>query len=131
MKTKEENLERAALLATMIIQSTSVAVLFLRDYQAVLNDLGRDTRHEAKRMVTNNAEKAISLMVSLEKIEKSMIKTITSVNEEHEDHFLNDVGFMYNLMISAYEMCHDSEQRRDSILKKINTAYKTKLKEIR
>lgn len=131
MRTKEENFERAEITASMIIQATSVAVLLLKDYECIMNQLGYQTKQITKKMVTVNAEKAAILMTNLMRIEKNMIKTITVNDKDNEDHFLNDVGFMYNLILSSYEMCYDSEQRRESILKKINTAYKTKLKEIR
>ena len=128
MNTNEEKIEKAKLYATMVMQTTSLAELFLKDYERILLGLIFSTKRDVKQKVSMNAEKAAQLGIGLRTIEK----TLTGImNDAQHDSFLDDVGFLHNLIISSYEMCFDSEQRRESILKKINTAYKQKLKTIR
>lgn len=126
--TNEEKIEKAKLYATMVMQTTSLAELFLKDYERILLDLRFSTKQDVKQKVSMNAEKASQLGTGLRTIEKALTGIM---NEAQHDSFLDDVGFLHNLIISSYEMCYDSEPRRAKILEKINGAYKTKLKEIR
>ena len=72
MNTNEEKIEKAKLYATMVMQTTSLAELFLKDYERILLGLRFSTKRDVKQKVSMNAEKAAQLGIGLRTIEKTL-----------------------------------------------------------
>jgi len=124
MNPQEVKIEtKAKYLATLILQSTSLADLFLRDYSHEVNKLHQSVNGSAKFRVKNNLELAKKLSNSISSIECDLNKKI---NDKQEDHFLDDVGFLYKLIVLVYSQVGDSDLRRSKVLKLIENAYKDK-----
>ena len=118
------NLERAKYFATLVLHCTSLAELFLKDYEAELYKQGSESRHAIKMQIKQNAEKAEMLRLKLKSIEQ---KLFGKLSEKQEDCFFEDTGFLHNVLLSAIDRAGDSEMRREQILKKIKSSYKSQL----
>lgn len=103
------NFERAKYLATLVLQCTSLAELYLKDYEADLRKQGYETRQLAKKMILDNAQKAKSLRLQLKRVEN---KLTDKISEQQEDGFLEDVGFLHNMLLLLIDRCGDNEEKR-------------------
>ena len=118
------NLDKAKYFATLVLHCTSMAELFLKDYEAELYKQGSQSRQAIKMQINNNARQAEMLRLNLKKIEQMLFGKLT---EEQEDFFLDDTGFLHNVLLTAIDRCGDSELRRTGMLKKMKSAYKSML----
>ena len=118
------NLERAKYFATLVLHCTSLAELFLKDYEAELYKQGSESRHAIKMQIKQNAKQAEMLRLNLKSIEQ---KLFGKLSEEQEDCFFEDTGFLHNVLLTAIDRCGDSELRRTGMLKKMKSAYKSAL----
>lgn len=118
------NLDKAKYFATLVLHCTSMAELFLKDYEAELYKQGSQSRQAIKMQINNNARQAEMLRLNLKKIEQMLFGKLT---EEQEDCFLDDTGFLHNVLLTAIDRCGDSELRRTGMLKKMKSAYKSML----
>lgn len=125
---KKEIIEKACEFSTMALILTSCAKMFIDDYENMIYKLNIEAQRETKQMLNRNIELAKSLNRNLTKLDRDMINIINQGHKGNEDHYINDVGFAYNVLKSTFDVCGDSEKRRNSILKKIKTAYKTEPK---
>ena len=117
---KNENIEKAAYLSTIIMQCTSLAEMLLKDYEAYLLKAGYQSKQAAKQRIKQNAELAKKLRLNLKSIELEMTGKI---NESQVDAFLDDVGFLNALVTRSYRMVGDSELRRSKLIKTIDKLY--------
>jgi len=53
-------------------------------------------------------------------------KITIDASAESKDQFLDDVGFVYNIVMDSMRVAGDSDNRRARILKMINGLYKDK-----
>ena len=118
------NLDKAKYFATLVLHCTSMAELFVKDYEAELYKQGSESRQAIKMQINNNARQAEMLRLNLKKIEQMLFGKLT---EEQEDFFLDDTGFLHNVLLTAIDRCGDSELRRTGMLKKMKSAYKSML----
>lgn len=103
------NFERAKYLATLVLQCTSLAELYLKDYESDLRKQGYESRQIAKKMILDNARQAKSLRLQLKRVENMLTDKIS---EQHEDNFLEDVGFLHNMLLLLIDRCGDNEEKR-------------------
>jgi len=101
-----------------------MAELFLKDYEAELYKQGAQSKQHIKQKINNNARAAEQLRKQTASIETMLFGKL---NEKQTDAFLDDVGFLYNVLLTAIDRCGDSEKMRETMLKKIQTMYKSKL----
>jgi len=101
-----------------------MAELFLKDYEAELYKQGAQSKQQIKQKINNNARAAEQLRKQTASIETMLFGKL---NEKQTDAFLDDVGFLYNVLLTAIDRCGDSEKMRETMLKKIQTMYKSKL----
>ena len=118
------NLDKAKYFATLVLHCTSMAELFLKDYEAELYKQGSQSRQAIKMHIKQNARQAEMLRLNLKSIEQKLFGKLT---EEQEDCFFEDTGFLHNVLLTAIDRCSDSELRRTGMLKKMKSAYKSKL----
>ena len=119
-----ENLNSAKYLATLVLQLTSLAELFLKDYEAELYKAGFESKQAAKMRIKQNAELAKKLRLNLKSIELDLTG---KCSEEQEDAFLDDVGFLHNLILKAYSVAGERDNRRKRILKTMDNLYPKKM----
>ena len=105
----EVNFDKAKYYATFVLQCTSLAELFLKDYENELRTQGYASRQRAKQMILNNAKDAKRLMASLSSIERQLT---SKTNEHEQDCFLDDVGFLHNMLLLIMDRCGDNEEKR-------------------
>lgn len=105
----EPNFHKAKYLATLILQCSSLAELYLKDYEAEMRKQGYESKQRAKQLILANADNARRLMSSLQYLEKQLT---VKINEEQEDCFLDDVGFLHNMLLLLIDRCGDNEQKR-------------------
>ena len=105
----EPNFEKAKYLATLILQCSSLAELYLKDYEFEMRKQGYESKQKAKQLILANADNARRLMSSLQFLEKQLT---VKINEEQQDNFLDDVGFLHNMILLLYDRCGDNEQKR-------------------
>ena len=118
------NLDKAKYFATLVLHCTSMAELFLKDYEAELYKQGSQSRQAIKMQIKQNARQAEMLRLNLKSIEQKLFGKLT---EEQEDCFFEDTGFLHNVLLTAIDRCGDSELRRTGMLKKMKSAYKSML----
>lgn len=118
------NLDKAKYFATLVLHCTSMAELFLKDYEAELYKQGSQSRQAIKMHIKQNARQAEMLRLNLKSIEQKLFGKLT---EEQEDCFFEDTGFLHNVLLTAIDRCGDSELRRTGMLKKMKSAYKSSL----
>lgn len=118
------NLDKAKYFATLVLHCTSMAELFLKDYEAELYKQGSQSKQAIKMHIKQNARQAEMLRLNLKSIEQRLFGKLT---EEQEDCFFDDTGFLHNVLLSAIDRAGDSEMRREQILKKIKSSYKSQL----
>ena len=118
------NLDKAKYFATLVLHCTSIAELFLKDYEAELYKQGSQSRQAIKMHIKQNARQAEMLRLNLKSIEQKLFGKLT---EEQEDCFFEDTGFLHNVLLTAIDRCGDSELRRTGMLKKMKSAYKSSL----
>ena len=118
------NLDKAKYFATLVLHCTSMAELFLKDYEAELYKQGSQSRQAIKMHIKQNARQAEMLRLNLKSIEQKLFGKLT---EEQEDCFFEDTGFLHNVLLTAIDRCGDSELRRTGMLKKMKSAYKSML----
>ena len=118
------NLDKAKYFATLVLHCTSMAELFLKDYEAELYKQGSQSRQAIKMHIKQNARQAEMLRLNLKSIEQKLFGKLT---EEQEDYFFEDTGFLHNVLLTAIDRCGDSELRRTGMLKKMKSAYKSSL----
>jgi hypothetical protein len=121
--TKEERKKQASYCAMIIQHLSSAAELVLKDYEYHINFLGSDLKRETKNEVKRNAELAKKLRLSFAEMER---KITIDASAESKDQFLDDVGFVYNIVMDSMRVAGDSDNRRARILKMINGLYKDK-----
>ena len=119
-----ENLDSAKYLATLVLQLTSLAELFLKDYEAQLYKAGYESKQAAKMRIKQNADLARKLRLNLKSIE---LELTGKCSEEQADAFLDDVGFLYNLILKAYSVAGEKDNRRKRILKTVDNLYPKKM----
>ena len=108
---------KARKFATMVLLLTSAAELVLKDYEFELRKLGYESKQAAKMRVKNNARLADQLAKSLRSLEAELNAKITP---EMRDHFLDDAGFVYSIVNTAFQKVGDDDQRREMLLKMIS-----------
>ena len=118
------NLDKAKYFATLVLHCTSMAELFLKDYEAELYKQGSQSKQAIKMHIKQNARQAEMLRLNLKSIEQKLFGKLT---EEQEDCFFDDTGFLHNVLLTAIDRCGDSELRRTGMLKKMKSAYKSAL----
>ena len=118
------NLDKAKYFATLVLHCTSMAELFLKDYEAELYKQGSQSKQAIKMHIKQNARQAEMLRLNLKSIEQRLFGKLT---EEQEDCFFDDTGFLHNVLLTAIDRCGDSELRRTGMLKKMKSAYKSML----
>ena len=118
------NLDKAKYFATLVLHCTSMAELFLKDYEAELYKQGSQSKQAIKMHIKQNARQAEMLRLNLKSIEQKLFGKLT---EEQEDCFFDDTGFLHNVLLTAIDRCGDSELRRNGMLKKMKSAYKSAL----
>ena len=118
------NLDKAKYFATLVLHCTSMAELFLKDYEAELYKQGSQSKQAIKMHIKQNARQAEMLRLNLKSIEQKLFGKLT---EEQEDCFFDDTGFLHNVLLTAIDRCGDSELRRTGMLKKMKSAYKSML----
>lgn len=118
------NLDKAKYFATLVLHCTSMAELFLKDYEAELYKQGSQSKQAIKMHIKQNARQAEMLRLNLKSIEQRLFGKLT---EEQEDCFFDDTGFLHNVLLTAIDRCGDSELRRTGMLKKMKSAYKSAL----
>jgi hypothetical protein len=118
-------MEKAKEYATLILQCTSLAELFLKDYHAEMYKHQHTVNHRTKFMISRNLELSKKLQIQLSTIEKALVG---KCNDEQMDAFLDDVGFLHQLIVKSYEVAGDSELRRKKVLDTLDKLYKTKKK---
>ena len=118
------NLDKAKYFATLVLHCTSMAALFLKDYEAELYKQGSQSKQAIKMHIKQNARQAEMLRLNLKSIEQKLFGKLT---EEQEDCFFDDTGFLHNVLLTAIDRCGDSELRRTGMLKKMKSAYKSAL----
>ena len=107
--SKTVNFERAKYLATLVLHCTSLAELYLKDYESDLRKQGYESRQMAKKMILDNARQAKSLRLQLKSLENMLTDKIS---EQQEDNFLADVGFLHNMLLLLIDRCGDNEEKR-------------------
>ena len=103
------NFDRAKYLATLVVQCTSLSELYLKDYEADLRKQGYESKQLTKKLINDNANQAKKLRQQLKKVENMLLD---QVNEEQEDSFLDDVGFLHNMILLLVDRCGDNDQKR-------------------
>lgn len=103
------NFDRAKYLATLVVQCTSLSELYLKDYEADLRKQGYESKQLTKKLINDNANQAKKLRLQLKKVENMLLD---QVNEEQEDSFLDDVGFLHNMILLLVDRCGDNDQKR-------------------
>lgn len=103
------NFDRAKYLATLVVQCTSLSELYLKDYEADLRKQGYESKQLTKKLINDNANQAKKLRLQLKKVENMLLD---KVNEEQEDSFLDDVGFLHNMILLLVDRCGDNDQKR-------------------
>lgn len=107
--SKEVSFERAKYLATLVLQCTSLAELYLKDYEHDLRRQGSESKQATKKAILDNARQAEKLRLSLKRVE-NMLMDRTSENQK--DDFLDDVGFLHNMILLLVDRCGDNEEKR-------------------
>lgn len=113
MKTNKIDFEQAKVYATLILQCTSLAEMYLKDYQHELRKQGYESKQKAKAMIKGNLELSEKLRLSLRKLE---FELLNKTNDEQQDNFLEDVGFLHSLISKATAICLHDIPKRDEIL---------------
>lgn len=103
------NFDRAKYLATLVVQCTSLSELYLKDYEADLRKQGYESKQLTKKLINDNANQAKKLRLQLKKVENMLLDQVT---EDQEDSFLEDVGFLHNMILLLVDRCGDNEQKR-------------------
>lgn len=103
------NFDRAKYLATLVVQCTSLSELYLKDYEADLRKQGYESKQLTKKLINDNANQAKKLRLQLKKVENMLLD---QVNEDQEDSFLDDVGFLHNMILLLVDRCGDNDQKR-------------------
>ena len=103
------NFERAKYLATLVLQCTSLSELYLKDYEADLRKQGYESKQLTKKLIIDNANQAKKLRLQLKKVENMLLDKVT---DDQEDNFLEDVGFLHNMILLLVDRCGDNEQKR-------------------
>ena len=103
------NFDRAKYLATLVVQCTSLSELYLKDYEADLRKQGYESKQLTKKLINDNANQAKKLRLQLKKVENMLLDQVT---EDQEDSFLDDVGFLHNMILLLVDRCGDNEQKR-------------------
>lgn len=114
---------KAKYYCTAVLQLTSAAQMILLDYENEVRKLGFESRQKAKQLINNNAKDAVKLNANLKRLEKELT---VKLDEEQEDRFLDDVGFIYKLILLAIDRSGDDDGIRDQILNDI-LKYESKL----
>ena len=92
-----------------MLHCTSLAELYLKDYEYDLRKQGYESRQMAKKMILDNARQARSLRLQLKRVENMLTDKIS---EQQEDNFLEDVGFLHNMLLLLIDRCGDNEEKR-------------------
>lgn len=95
----------------------------MKDYEAELYKQGYATKQLAKKKIKDNARQAECLRLQLSSLEGELTST---TNETQKDSFLEDVGFLHNLIVLTIDRCGDNEKKRARVIKYIS-AIKTEL----
>ena len=103
------NFDRAKYLATLVVQCTSLSELYLKDYEADLRKQGYESKQLTKKLINDNANQAKKLRLQLKKVENMLLDQVT---EDQEDSFLEDVGFLHNMILLLVDRCGDNDQKR-------------------
>ena len=105
----ELNFSKAKYQATLVLQCTSLAELYLKDYEYEMYKQGYESKQLAKQLVNNNARKAEQLRKQLSLLEGKLTK---QTNNAQQDAFLEDVGFLHEMIFLLTDRCGDNEQKR-------------------
>lgn len=109
---KTPDFSTAKHLATLVLQFTSLAELYTKDYEAELYKQGFESRQAAKKMITDNARVAHSLHLSLMRLENTLLQKIS---EAEQDDFLDDVGFLHEMCLLITDRCGANETKRTMV----------------
>lgn len=101
--------KKAKYQATLVLQFTSLAELYLKDYEAELYKQGYKSKQMAKKRILDNARAAERLRLNCLSIEQELT---AKTNENQMDDFLGDIGFMHNMFLLLIDRCGSSEQKR-------------------
>ena len=98
----------------LILQCSSLAELYLKDYEAELYTQGFQTKFLTKKRIKDNAKQAESLRLQLITLEQDLtVKT----NDIQKDGFLEDVGFLHNIITLINDRCGNNDEKREKVLK--------------
>ena len=94
---QQQNFDKAKYLATLILQCSSLAELYVKDYEAELYKQGSQSRQAAKKMITDNAKMARSLRLSLSRLENILKDKLTDELIDSSNDMLDNMGILPDL----------------------------------
>lgn len=107
-----ELIRKAKYFATLVLNCTSLAELFLKDYESVLYKAGYESKQARKMEIKSNAKQAEKLRMSLKRLENALTDTMS---EEHKDAFYEDIGFIHNILTLVIDRCGDNDSKRTQV----------------
>lgn len=108
----KEIMRKAKYFATLILHCTSLAELFLKDYESVLYKAGYESKQARKMEIKSHAKQAEKLRISLKRLENSLNDTMS---EEQKDAFYEDIGFLHQILTLVIDRCGDNDSKRTQV----------------